>query len=125
MGFSLEINDLEEIAEATLRELSSVDAVREFWVVGLRGGGLGVVALCGSGAPHSGRLLGTSRGGMRRFASIDTAAGFLREMGVTSFAVDTGNLEAGRLRPARPDRSAALKRTRTIPRQAALHLQQN
>lgn len=124
MRFDLEISGLEEIPESILREFSSVGAVREFWVVGLRGGGLGVVALCGASGPQ-GRILSTSRGGTRRFASMDTAAGFLREMGVSAFAVDIGNLEAGRLRPPRPDRAAALKGTRTTPRQASLHLQQN
>jgi hypothetical protein len=113
---------LEAISENSLRELCAASAVREFWVLGLRGGGFGVAALCGASKPGIGRVLATSRGGTRRFASLDTATGFLRDLHVQQFAVDVTYHEPGRLRRARPDRSEALKRTRTSPKQGSLLL---
>lgn len=117
----VEMNDsADPILEASLRELCGAGAVREFGVFGLMGGGLGIAAVCGVTGAGVKRVLAASRGGARRFASLDTAAGFLREMGVQSFRVDIGNYTPGRVRASRPDRSEALKRTRTAPRQASL-----
>jgi hypothetical protein len=115
-----ELEAAERILEASLRELSGAGAVREFRVFGLRGGGLGIAALCGMTEPGYPRVLTASRGGIRRFASIDTAAGFLRDMQVQDFHVDVTRYEPGRVRASRPDRSEALKRTRTAPRQVSL-----
>lgn len=66
------------------------------------------------------RTLVSSRGGTRFFASLDTAAAFCREVGVNEFEVDLSNYEPGRLRAPRPDRSEALKKTRTRLRQQPL-----
>lgn len=117
------VDDLEvadSILEASLRELSGAGAVREFWIFGLRGGGLGIAAVCGFTGPGNPRVLAASRGGIRRFASLDTAAGFLRDMDVQDFHVDVTRYQPGRVRASRPDRSEALKRTRTALRQASL-----
>jgi hypothetical protein len=123
MGDQMVSDDMEaadSILEASLRELSAAGAVREFCVFGLRGGGLGVAAVCGMTGPGNRRVLAASRGGIRRFASLDTAAGFLRDINVQSFQVDVTDYQPGRVRASRPDRSEALKRTRTAPRQASL-----
>ncbi|RYH63951.1 MAG: hypothetical protein EON54_07125 [Alcaligenaceae bacterium] len=116
-------SDLEaadSILEGGLRELAGAGAVREFRVFGLRGGGLGIAAVSGMTGPGNPRVLAASRGGVRRFASLDTAANFLRELDVRDFRVDVTHYEPGRVRASRPDRSEALKRTRTAPRQASL-----
>jgi hypothetical protein len=118
MSDDLEAAD--SILEASLRELSGAGAVREFRVFGLRSGGLGIAAVCGLTGPGNLRVLAASRGGTRRFASLDTAAGFLRDMDVQDFHVDVTHYQPGRVRASRPDRSEALKRTRTAPRQANL-----
>ena len=110
----------DSILEASLRELSGAGAVREFRVFGLRGGGLGIAAVCGMTGPGNMRLLAASRGGTRRFASLDSASSFLRDMEVQDFHVDVTHYEPGRVRASRPDRSEALKRTRTAPKQASL-----
>jgi len=62
----------------------------------------------------------TSRGEVRLFANLNTAVNFLRQQGLTRFQVDATNYEPGRLRKARPDRAAALRNTRTSPRQPEL-----
>lgn len=114
----LEVQD--PILEASLRELSGAGAVRGFQVFGLQEGGLGIAAFCGMTGAGNRRILAASRGGTRRFASLDTAAGFLRDLHVHVFQVDVTDFKAGRVRASRPDRSEALKRTRTAPRQASL-----
>lgn len=113
---------LDAITEHTLRELRAVGAVQGFRIVGLKEGGLGVIATCGSGDTRSHRVLCTSRGGLRKFASLDSAAAFLRDMQVEQFLVDVSEHKPGRVRRARPDRSEALKRTRTTPTQGSLLL---
>lgn len=116
------VDVLDAITEHTLRELCSVGAVQGFRVVGLKEGGLGIIAACGSAECSSHRVLCTSRGGLRRFASLDSAAAFLRDMQVEQFLVDVSERKPGRVRRARPDRSEALKRTRTTPTQGSLLL---
>lgn len=68
------------------------------------------------------RTLATSRGGVRLFASLDTASGYLRELGIDRFDVDMRGYKPGRLRRARPDRAEALRRSRTKMRQQYLEL---
>ena len=63
------------------------------------------------------RVLSTTRGGVRMFASLDTAAAFVSDLGILHFEVDMSGHEPGRLRKARPDRAEALRRTRTKPQQ--------
>lgn len=66
------------------------------------------------------KTLVTSRGIVRLFASLDTAAAFVRDLGLPRFQVDMTSHQPGRLRSARPDRSAALRQTRTRMHQSPL-----
>lgn len=66
------------------------------------------------------RMLATSRGTVRLFASLDTAGAFMRDVGIPCFGVDMTSHQPGRLRSPRPDRAEALKATRTRPRQQPL-----
>jgi hypothetical protein len=66
------------------------------------------------------KTLVTSRGVVRLFASLDTAAAFVRGLGLPRFQVDMTSHQPGRLRSARPDRSAALRQTRTRMHQSPL-----
>lgn len=108
------------LPESSLKELCAASAARDFCVVGLTEGGFGVTAACGSSDQGTQRILSTSRGGIRRFAAIDTAAGFLRELGVQRFTVDLTQHVPGRVRGPRPDRSEALRRAWTSPKQSSL-----
>lgn len=64
--------------------------------------------------------LETARGDVRIFASLDTAALFVQELGLQRFEIDMTDHQPGRLRKARPDRAEALRRTRTRMRQETL-----
>lgn len=103
----------ETIQETTLRELIEVGSVRSVVAIGQRGGFF-VSARCG----ETGRSLATARGSVRLFPNLTTLAALLRKFGISSFEVDATNYAAGRVRPARPDRAEALRRTRTRPKQA-------
>ncbi|MGC2163001.1 MAG: hypothetical protein WA634_13900 [Silvibacterium sp.] len=59
------------------------------------------------------KTLLTSRGTIRMFASLNTAAAFVRDLGIPRFEVDMTSHQPGRLRNARPDRAEALRQTRT------------
>jgi len=65
------------------------------------------------------RTLETARGATRLFASLDTAASFIRDIGLPRFVVDMTEYQPGRLRRARPDRSEALK-ANTNPHETAV-----
>jgi hypothetical protein len=116
------IDTLETLPESTLRELCVAGAVRECTVVGLKEGGFALTLVYGGLDRLSSKVLGTSRGGLRRFAALNTAATFLRELHVETFSVDMTDYEPGLLRAPRPDRAEALKKTRTTPRQESLPL---
>lgn len=103
------------LRESTLRELITLGAVTKVQLVGCRGG-FTLAAHHGDAA----RTLASTRGGVRQFASLNTAADFVRRLGLTIFEVDSGNYQPGRTRAPRPDRSEALKRTRTRPQQQLL-----
>jgi hypothetical protein len=95
------------VKENFLREL--VDDLEDgnYWDVTVRGVGQGFqVELTISGKS---RVLATSRGEVRLFASLTTAAVFVDNLGFDSFTVTMGSYKPGRLRSARPDRAAALK----------------
>jgi len=66
------------------------------------------------------RTLATSRGSLRQFATLDTAGAFARNIGIERFSVDMTGYTPGRLRGPRPDRSEALRRSRTRMRQEVL-----
>lgn len=114
---------MESVAEATLRELcgSGVDVTPV--VVAVPDGGFALVFAYGSPGRVVRKVLGTSRGPMRRFGSIDTAGFFLRDLALPCFSVDLADYQPGRVRAPRPDRAEALRKTRTSPKQAELLLQ--
>ena len=111
---------LDSITEGTLRELFAAGVVREVLLFGLDSGGFGIRIIYGGEGRQLDKVLGTSRGGMRRYASLDTAALFMRDLGVERFAVDMTSYEPGLVRSPRPDRAEALKKTRTVPKQGSL-----
>ena len=100
------------ILEATLRALLEADTIRAVSAVGRRGAFTLAVQY-----GDCERLLASTRGDVRLFSNLTTLAVFLRRLGVSRFEVDTKEYEPGRVRPARPDRAEALRRTRTKPRQ--------
>jgi hypothetical protein len=105
---------MQAIKETTFRELQEAESITSVLVRGSHGG-YAVVVRCGSAE----RLLATTRGETRLF-SLDGAGRFLRERGILRFEVDTSTYEPGRLRKARPDRAAALRKTRSSPVQPSL-----
>ncbi len=116
MPHSLETHPMTEtIRETTLRELLKTRSVAAASAVGQRGG-FCVRVHCAAMVC----VLGNTRGGPRIFSNLTTLATYLLRLGISRFEVDTTEYRAGRIRAARPDRSAALKRTRTTPRQTDL-----
>lgn len=104
------------ITETALRHLVDMQALGAVVVTGVP---RGFTLMVQSGAGVA-KTLQTVRGEVRCFASLDTAGAFLKDVGLTNFVVETSGFEPGRLRGARPDRSAALKKTRTQPKQQEL-----
>jgi hypothetical protein len=98
------------IQEATLRDIITDGVVRSINVVG-KTRRFEVLVRIGDGK----RLLAGTRGQVRAFATLDSAAKFLKRLGVGAFDVDTTHFEPGRLRPARPDRAQALRATQHQP----------
>lgn len=106
---------LATICEPTLRVLAEARSIRWACVIGQKCGFV-IAFRYGMGK----RVLASARGNIRVFSNLTTVATYLRRLGVSRFAVDAANYEPGRLRPARPDRAEALKKTRTRLRQANL-----
>lgn len=104
------------IKEPVLRELAQASALVGATVTGQQKGFAVVFKIGASGE----KVLGTQRGGMRVFASLDTAGSFIRDLGLPRFDVDMSGHQPGRLRKARPDRAEALKKTRTKMSQQSL-----
>lgn len=111
------MNSEETIKEALLRELSK-SAVTLNAIVKGENQGFSISVRIG----EQKRVLETARGQARRFASLDTAASFIKDVGIPQFEVDMSGYQPGRLRRARPDRAAALKKTRTRMKQQALEI---
>jgi hypothetical protein len=105
----------ETIREPTVRELIEANSIRSAYAVGQKGG-FAVAFRYGL----TERFLSSTRGEVRLFSNLTTLAAYLRRLGISRFEVDTANYEAGRLRPARPDRAEALRNTRTRLSQADL-----
>ena len=105
------------IREPVLRELIEVAEGVSATISG-RERGFALVVHIGS----SDKLLATSRGPIRLFASLDTASAFVRDLGLTRFEVDMSGHQPGRLRSARPDRAEAMRLSRTKMQQQDLEL---
>ncbi len=75
----------------TLRALAEAGSIRSAQIVGVTGGFALVVKY---GLIE--RKLEAKRGHLRLFRSLDTAAPYLRSLGITSFTVDTANWESDR-----------------------------
>jgi hypothetical protein len=104
----VEIAPTTTIKEPVLRELVQADKSVGATVSGQQRG-FAVQIRLGGGQ----KVLVTSRGAIRLFASLDTAGAFVRDLGIPHFEVDMRGHAPGRLRKARPDRAEAMRRTRT------------
>jgi hypothetical protein len=92
------------LEEAALRQLLAAGAVSSITArAGTRG--FGIQAQLGEGQA----TLVNTRGTPRLFASLSTVAALLNRMGCDRFQVDTTGYTPGRIRPAQPARSAAMK----------------
>jgi len=112
------VETLLSIREPVLRELfEASDGIVSATVSG-RDRGFALVVHLGS----TDKILATSRGGVRLFASLDTASAFVRDLGIERFEVDMTDHQPGRLRSARPDRAEALRLSRTKMQQQNLEL---
>jgi hypothetical protein len=109
------VSSVETIKEEVLRELVSSSALTSVEATGTKGG---FALRVGFGS--STRVLASTRGTLRLFSSLTTLAVLLRSLGISSFTVDATDYAPGRVRPARPDRAEALRRTRTKPQQSEL-----
>ncbi|WGS50150.1 hypothetical protein LFL96_01175 [Paraburkholderia sp. D15] len=103
------------IVEATFRELLVANSIDSVAAVGREGG---FVVTIGYGGTE--RILASARGSARVFPNLTKLATFLRNLGAATFIVKTEGYVTGRVRKARPDRAAALRKTRTTPRQISL-----
>lgn len=105
------------IREPVLRELIQATTALSATISG-RDHGFALVIRFGEAE----RTLGTARGGVRLFASLDTASAFVKELGIDRFEVDMTGHRPGRLRSARPDRAEAMRLSRTKMQQQTLEL---
>jgi hypothetical protein len=101
------------LQEAPLRELLAAGMVGRVVAKGLSGGFVLEIHI----GDRAVRMANT-RGGERLFASLETVALLLRRMGMNHFEVDVTHYEAGRIRAAQPERSAAMKAGR-LPKAAS------
>jgi hypothetical protein len=109
--------EIGSIKEPVLRELVQASAEVTARIVGKDSAFVILVRLA-SGE----KILTTARGSTRQFASLDTAASFIGDLGLLHFDVDISHYRPGRLRGPRPDRAEALRHTRTRMRQQSLSL---
>jgi hypothetical protein len=106
------------IRETVLRQLVQASAEVSARIVG-KDSSFSIVVHLGSGD----KTVVTTRGNIRLFASLDTAAAFVGDLGLVRFYVDISHYRPGRLRGPRPDRAAALRQTRTRMQQQPLGLE--
>lgn len=109
------MNEIRTIKEPVLRELIQVTGQVSATIAGEQSG----FALTFQIGDAEKTLL-TARGSVRKFASLDTAGAYVRDLGIPRFAVDMTGHEPGRLRRPRPDRAEALRHTRTKMHQQPL-----
>ena len=113
------------LPEVSLRELCAAGASIRVVVCAMGDGGFVVQISYGNVSGSEAlapKVLRTVRGAVKRFGSIDTVALYLKELGCPAFEVDMASYQPGLVRPPRPDRSEALRKTRTGPRQASFPL---
>lgn len=110
--------DIAGITEPILRQLAEAAGEMSARIVGQENAFI-VLVRVGSGE----KTVVTTRGNVRQFASLDTAAGFVKDLGLSRFDVDISFYKPGRLRNARPDRAEALRHTRTRMYQEPLGLE--
>lgn len=103
--------DADLIQEPAFRELLAAKGIHQVTLNG-RSGGFAVEVAAGDYR----RLLGTSRGQLRMFCSLNTATKYLRSFGITRFQVDAAGFKEGRLRGPRPDRAKALRAAQDMRR---------
>lgn len=106
------------IREPVLRELIQASERGIAATVAGRERGFALVVHLGA----TDKVLSTSRGAVRLFASLDTASAFVKDLGIERFEVDMTDHQPGRLRSARPDRAEALRLARTKMQQQDLEL---
>lgn len=92
------------LQEAPMRDLFAGGMADSVLVKGITGGFILEVNIGGRPA-----VLASARGSERLFASFETVGLLLRRMGLERFEVDVSKYEPGRIRAARPERSAAMK----------------
>lgn len=92
------------LPEAALRQLLSANAVSG---VVARGSARGFSVEVELGDSQG--VLVNAKGEPRSFATVDTVAAVLSRMGCHRFTVDATNYTPGRIRPAQPARSLAMK----------------
>lgn len=93
------------INHSTLAKLVESGGVRAAQVIGLAGG-WGISVKCGKSV----RPLAAQRGKVRLFTRLETAAAYLKAIGIERFDVDALGYDPKRARRTRPDRAASLKR---------------
>ncbi|SRR5260221_1817484 len=106
------------IKEIVLKELVGASAGVNARIIGKQNG-FQIILQFISGE----KTLINSRGDIRLFASLDTAASYVGDLGLLQFEVDISHYKAGRLRRPRPDRAEAMRKTRTKLHQQSLGLE--
>lgn len=105
----------DSIKETTLRALIEAGSNWAACVIG-EAGGFSIEFSQGDTV----RRLASTRGETRKFASLNTALDFLKNLGIHTFTVNGAAYRRGRIRKPRPDRAEALRKTRTLLRQQDL-----
>lgn len=114
----LHMTEFVGIRETVLRELVQASAEVSATIFG-KESSFSVMVHLGSGD----KTVVTTRGNIRLFASLDTVAAFVGDLGLVRFYVDISHYRPGRLRGPRPDRAEALRHTRTRMQQQPLGLE--
>lgn len=100
----------ETVDHATLRRMHAAGVVTEATLVADPEGWACIIQVRQTQYP-----LTAKRGGIRHWSHMDSAARYLRQLGITAFRVDARELNAaGGTRVTRPDASAKLKRAHEV-----------
>lgn len=93
------------VTESTLRDLAAAGVIEAITATA-RAGGFEVVVKFGNATP----VLGNAKGQPKLYASLDTIAAQLLNLGIKTFLVDATGYKPGRVRAPRPDRAEAMRR---------------